>query len=130
MKDQWDAVAAFMEAGGQIVGQENVKYIHLYRWTYLNRVDDELTETCRAITHDDDVEIADGYADMIYAAMTGLLNLAGREKAEAIFQAVVDANSSKVDGSLGPVRRDKNGKILKPAGFVSPNQKIKEILRG
>lgn len=130
MKTTWDAVAAFMEAGGQTIGQENTKNIRLYRWMYLNRVDDELTETCHAITHDDEVEIADGYADTIYAAMTGLLNLAGRDKAERIFQAVVDANSSKVDGSLGPVRRDKNGKILKPAGFVSPNQKIKEILEG
>lgn len=130
MKNTWDAVAAFMEAGGQIVGQENTKYIHLYRWEYLNRVDDELTETSHAIADDDEVEIADGYADTIYAAMTALLNLAGREKAEAIFQAVVDANTSKVDGSLGPVRRDENGKILKPQGFISPNQKIKEILEG
>lgn len=130
MKDQWDAVAAFMEAGDQTIGQENAKYIHRYRWPYLNRVDDELTETCHAIADDDEVEIADGYADIIYAAMTGLLNLAGREKAEAIFQAVVDANTTKIDGSLGPVRRDENGKILKPAGFVPPNQKIKEILGG
>lgn len=128
MKNSWDSVAEFMEAGGQIVGQEKVKYIHLYRWTYLNRVDDELTETCHAITADDDVEIADGYSDIIYTAMTALLNLAGRDKAERIFQAVVDANTTKIDGSLGPVRRDENGKILKPQGFVPPNQKIKEIL--
>ena len=128
MKNTWDAVAAFMKAGGQIMGQEIAKNIYFDRIQYLNRVDDEMTETCYAITDDNDVEIADGYADIIYAAMTGLLNLAGREKAERIFQVVVDANSSKVDGSLGPVRRDKNGKILKPAGFVPPNQKIKEIL--
>lgn len=130
MKNSWDAVAAFMEAGGQTIGQENTKNIHRYRWPYLHRVDDELTETFHAIIADDEVEIADGYADIIYAAMTGLLNLAGREKAERIFQVVVDANSSKVDGSLGPVRRHENGKILKPAGFVPPNQKIKEILEG
>lgn len=130
MKNSWDAVAAFMEAGGQIVGQKIAKNIYFDRIQYLNRVDDEMTETCHAITDDNDVEIADGYADVIYAAMTGLLNLAGRDKAERIFQAVVDANTTKIDGSLGPVRRDKNGKILKPAGFVSPNQKIKEILEG
>lgn len=130
MKDQWDAVAAFMEAGGQIVGQN--RYDVGEQRKYYRRVAEELLETREAINDESksEVEIADGYADTIYAAMTALLNLAGREKAEAIFQAVVDANSSKVDGSLGPVRRHENGKILKPAGFVPPNQKIKEILEG
>lgn len=135
MKNAWDAVTEFMEAGGQTVGQkapEDIapKHITHHRWRYLNRVDDELTETRIAILNGNDVEIADGYADIIYAAMTGLLNLVGREKAEQIFQAVVDANSSKVDGSLGPVRRDENGKILKPEGFTPPNEKIKKILEG
>ena len=128
MKNTWDSVADFMEAGGQTIGQENAKEIDYDRWRYFIRTDAEITETRIAILDDNDVEIADGYADTIYAAMTGLLNLAGREKAERIFQAVVDANSSKVDGSLGPVCRDENGKILKPQGFISPNQKIKEIL--
>lgn len=126
MKDQWDAVAAFMEAGGQTVGQE----IDHDRFQYFIRTDAEVMETCIAILDDNDVEIADGYADVIYAAMTGLLNLVGRDKAERIFQAVVDANTTKIDGSLGPVRRDENGKILKPAGFVPPNEKIKKILEG
>lgn len=130
MKNTWDAVAEFMEAGGQTIGQEKIDYDELR--SYYMRVNEELLETWDAINilSQTDVEIADGYADTIYAAMTGLLNLAGREKAERIFQAVVDANSSKVGGSLGPVRRDENGKILKPAGFVPPNQKIKEILEG
>lgn len=128
MKNTWDAVAEFMEAGGQIVGQEG--YDINERGEYYARVAEEVIETWRAMNSfsQSRIEIADGYADTIYAAMTALLNLAGREKAEQIFQAVVDANSSKVDGSLGPVRRDENGKILKPAGFVPPNQKIKEIL--
>lgn len=130
MKNTWDAVAEFMEAGGQTIGQEKIDYDELR--SYYMRVNEELLETWDAINilSQTDVEIADGYADTIYAAMTALLNLSGRDKAERIFQAVVDANSSKVDGSLGPVRRDENGKILKPAGFVSPNQKIKEILEG
>lgn len=130
MKKQWDAVAAFMEAGGQIVGQE-VHTIEGLR-KYYQRVAEELLETREAINdvYQTEVEVADGYADVIYAAMTGLLNLAGREKAERIFQAVIDANTTKIDGSLGPVRRDENGKILKPAGFISPNQTIKEILEG
>lgn len=128
MKNTWDAVAAFMEAGGQTVGKN--RYNIGERLKYYRLVAEELFETKEALDdlYQTDVDVADGYADTIYAAMTALLNLAGREKAEAIFQAVVDANSSKVDGSLGPVRRDENGKILKPAGFISPNQKIKEIL--
>jgi len=130
MKNTWDAVAEFMEAGGQTIGQEKIDYDELR--SYYMRVNEELLETWDAINilSQTDVEIADGYADIIYAAMTALLNLAGRDKAEQIFQAVVDANTSKVDGSLGPVRRDENGKILKPEGFVPPNQKIKEILGG
>lgn len=130
MKNAWDAVAEFMEAGGQTVGQEG--YDIQERGNYYARVAEEIIETRRAINSfsQSRVEIADGYADTIYAAMTALLNLAGRDKAEQIFQAVVDANASKVDGSLGPVRRHENGKILKPAGFVPPNQKIKKILEG
>lgn len=130
MKNAWDAVTEFMEAGGQIIGQQDSSIEEL--GSYFLRVDEEVDEIWYAIkaARQSKVEIADGYADTIYAAMTGLLNLVGREKAEQIFQAVVDANSSKVDGSLGPVRRDKNGKILKTAGFISPNQKIKKILEG
>lgn len=128
MKATWDAVAEFMEAGGQTVGQKAPTAVE--QLDYYTRVAEELIEVWEAINNESQTEIADGYADVIYAAMTGLLNLAGRDKAEQIFQAVVDANTTKVDGSLGPVRRDENGKILKPAGFVSPNQKIKEILRG
>lgn len=130
MKNTWDAVAEFMEAGGQIVGQNRYDIEEL--GSYFLRVDEEVDEIWYAIkaARQSKVEIADGYADTIYAAMTGLLNLAGREKAERIFQAVVDANTTKIDGSLGPVRRNENGKILKPAGFISPNQKIKEILEG
>lgn len=126
MKNSWDAVAEFMEAGGQVVGQKDWSVSE--RYSYQERVQSECRDTFNAVIRSDYVEIADSYADLIYAAMTGLLNLAGRDKAEQIFQAVVDANTTKIDGSLGPVRRDKNGKILKPAGFVPPNQKIKEIL--
>lgn len=131
MKNTWDAVAAFMEAGGQTIGQQDSSIKD--DLNYHLRVAEEVHETWKAIRslpRTKKAEIADGYADTIYAAMTALLNLAGREKAEQIFQAVVDANTTKVDGSLAPVRRDENGKILKPAGFVPPNQKIKEILRG
>lgn len=128
MKNTWDAVAEFMEAGGQTVGQKAPTAVE--QLDYYTRVGEELIEVWEAINNESQTEIADGYADVIYAAMTGLLNLAGREKAERIFQAVVDANASKVDGSLGPVRRDGNGKILKPEGFVPPNQTIKKILEG
>ncbi|MDC7087824.1 hypothetical protein [Corynebacterium pseudodiphtheriticum] len=130
MKNAWDAVAAFMKAGGQTIGQQDSSIEEL--GSYFLRVDEEVDEIWYAIkaARQSKVEIADGYADTIYAAMTGLLNLVGREKAERIFQAVVDANTTKIDGSLGPVRRDENGKILKPEGFVPPNQTIKEILRG
>nr|DAQ23751.1 MAG TPA: NTP-PPase-like protein [Caudoviricetes sp.] len=130
MKNAWDSVAAFMEAGGQTIGQQDSSIEEV--GSYFLRVDEEVDEIWYAIkaARQSKVEIADGYADTIYAAMTGLLNLVGRDKAEAIFQAVVDANSSKVDGSLGPVRRAENGKILKPAGFVPPNQTIKKILEG
>lgn len=128
MKNTWDAVAEFMQAGGQTIGQQDSSIEEL--GSYFQRVDEEVDEIWYAISEarQSKVEIADGYADIIYAAMTALLNLAGREKAEAIFQAVVDANTTKIDGSLGPVRRDENGKILKPAGFVPPNEKIKQIL--
>lgn len=94
---------------------------------FLERTSEELAETLEAVEEDDEAGILDGFLDIAYAALTGAVAAAGDPMtARMAWDAVVDANLSKVDGRLGPVRKSDSGKVLKPEGFVAPD--IEEIL--
>jgi len=70
-----------------------------------------------------EVNQADALADTIFVAVGSLYKLTGsRAKVQKILQAVVTANNQK--GS----EKDENGKIIKPASFVPPEEKIHDIL--
>lgn len=75
----------------------------------------------------DPVEIADGLADVIVIAWGTLLAYFGEACATAICREVWSSNLSKVDGSMGPIVRREDGKLLKPEGWTPPN--IAEVLR-
>lgn len=93
---------------------------------FLERTSEELAETLEAVEEDDEAGILDGFLDIAYAALTGAVAAAGGPmEARMAWDAVVDANLSKVDGRLGPVRKSASGKVLKPEGFEAPDiQKI------
>lgn len=93
---------------------------------FLERTSEELAETLEAVEEGDEAGILDGFLDIAYAALTGAVAAAGGPmEARMAWDAVVDANLSKVDGRLGPVRKSASGKVLKPEGFVAPDiQKI------
>lgn len=75
----------------------------------------------------DIVEIVDGLLDTIVIAWGTLLAYVGEGKARAAAAQVARSNLSKVDGSLGPIVRREDGKLLKPEGWTPPD--IAGVLR-
>lgn len=75
----------------------------------------------------DRVEVCDGLADQIVIAWGSLLTYVGEECGLAILREVWASNLSKVDGSLGPIVRREDGKLLKPEGWTPPD--VEGVLR-
>lgn len=119
-------VAEFMRLGGQTIPDDVVD--NQARGDvdeYLRRCEEELGETYDGVWGDYYMnlpEVVDGFLDLAYVAFTGAIRCAGEEKATQCWNAIVKANASKVDGSLGAVKRDEQtGKILKPEGWTAPD---------
>lgn len=88
----------------------------------IDLIEEELDEIIDAEERGDIAEIADGIVDAIYM-LIGLAISSGIDL-EPIWRGVHRANMAKVDGSLGPVVRRPDGKVLKPEGwspFVLPD---------
>ncbi len=115
-------VARFMSLGGQTVPDSPDSCIE-EKFAFIRRIQEEITE---ALDAEDTPELVDAFLDAAYVAFTGAIRFAGEEKALEAWEAISKANLSKVDGSLGPVRRNRDGKILKPKAFKTPD--IKEVL--
>jgi phosphoribosyl-ATP pyrophosphohydrolase len=70
--------------------------------------------------------IADGIVDVIYFMM-GMAAEYGLPVGE-VWKLVQSANMAKVDPTTGKVVRRIDGKILKPEGWVSPDDAIKALV--
>lgn len=128
-----EAIASFMSLGGQTVPDDvdwdiTTKDI----CQFIERVDEEIEETYDASGFHgpqfyaqfpvDFAGVLDGFIDTAYVALTGAIRVAGVEKAKAAWDAVVDANLSKVDGRFGPpIINEETGKIGKPEGWIAPD---------
>ena len=98
---------------------------------FIDRVHEEVTETWDAAGTSEDSpnapvknlpEVLDGFIDTAYVALTGAIRLVGPEKAARAWDAVVDANLSKVDRRYGaPIINEETGKIGKPEGWKAPD---------
>lgn len=121
-------IADFMRAGEQHVPELALRSFTPARiQLYLDRVESELDETANGIAEENREEVVDGFLDIAYAAFTGALTVAGEKATREAWAAILRANTSKIDGSLGPVRVDEiTGKVLKPEGWKAPD--IKGIL--
>lgn len=78
-------------------------------------------------------ESVDGFLDLAYVAFTGAIRLVGAVKAKECWEAILDANDSKINGTLGEVITDPNtGKVLKPRGWKAPDLEsiLEEDLNG
>lgn len=87
----------------------------------LNLLKEEVTEYIQGELTGDIVEIVDGLLDTIVIAWGTLLAYVGEDKAITAANEVVRSNLSKVDGSLGPIVRREDGKLLKPPGWTPPD---------
>lgn len=117
----------FMRLGGQLSDDhqplyaadpydEFVNFRHEMFESERREYEDALFKDC------DPVEKLDGILDMIVVLWGTALAEYGPEKANAAMHEVVRTNLSKVDGTLGPiVRRESDGKILKPEGWTPPD---------
>ena len=127
-----EAIASFMSLGGQTVPDDvDTSITPEEILPFIDRVDEESDETFVAsgytyepVDHGsiDMPEVLDGFIDTAYAALTGAIRVVGVDKAKAAWDAVVDANLSKVDGRYGaPIINPETGKIGKPEGWIAPD---------
>lgn len=120
-------VAKFMKLGGQEFPDSpdfNLEWEEVS--PFISRITEEVTESLSSYNLADGTidlaELVDGFIDTAYVALTAAVRAAGPEKAKQVWDAVVEANLSKVDGRFGPVVRDEEtGKILKPEGWEAPD---------
>lgn len=121
----FEQILNFMRAGNQSVPAIPRRDHHDQEfWGILSRVYDEWEETRCAKTT---AEALDGFLDIAYVAFTGALHVAGLRATEEAWELINRANTSKIDGTYGPIVTDPlTGKILKPEGFKHPN--IQEVI--
>lgn len=111
----FDDQAHFMRACGQTTHGVNPNQALMY----LNLIDEERTEFLEALANDDRVEEFDAVLDLIvvligYGLSRGFPMNDGWDE-------VVRSNMAKIDPRTGKVNKREDGKILKPAGWTSPN---------
>lgn len=86
---------------------------------YKKLIDEEYAEFIEAWRDNDDTEKADACFDMIWV-IVGYMKSRGWN-CEAIWNEGSDSNLAKIDPTTGKVIRREDGKILKPAGWQTPN---------
>lgn len=117
-----DGTAQFMKLAGQLDESYFADDVNdpsrKLRWDMLF---EEFKEYRDAESASDPVETLDGLLDIIVIAWGTALKYYGEGVAKAGAAEVVRSNLSKVDGSLGPIVRREDGKILKPQGWTPPD---------
>ena len=118
-----DATEQFMKAAGQLDSPPSFggteDSLRLFRRTLLDEEVEEYYD--KGEFQNDPVETLDGLLDIIVIAWGTALAYFGPEKAKAAAAEVVRSNLSKIDGSLGPIKKREDGKILKPEGWTGPD---------
>lgn len=124
-------VANFMVAGGQL--NERPENYQIPDEATMSRrlrlLREELGELEDAHGRAHIVDMADAYADLLYVLLGGVEE-AGID-IEPLFDVVADANDEKIDWSVEPARpfvTREDGKILKPEGWVGPEERIAHLL--
>ncbi len=126
-EDLFDEIALFMRAGNQVAPTKPAQGVPADVACFIERVREEVKETSDAYFMDRQAEAVDGFLDTAYVAITGAIRIAGVKKARECWEAILRANTSKIDGTYGETVTDPvTGKILKPEGWKAPD--IKGIL--
>lgn len=125
MQNNFDKVVEFHKAFGHPVAEKPGLDTYDTQRLRVNLIDEEVTELDMALMRNDLVGVADALGDILYvtygaAAVFGI-------PINEVFSAIHRANMSKLDADGKPIYRE-DGKILKPNGWVGPEEQIKEIL--
>jgi len=107
----------FMQACDQTVGEFNEAQFALYT----NLIIEEHQELLEATLSDDRVEQLDALIDILVVTI-GAIHSMGVD-GEGAWKEVMSTNFAKVDRETGKVRKRKDGKVLKPAGWTPPDLK-------
>lgn len=102
-------------------GEEAKQELQELRDFRMELIREELNEYLKAEDEDDLVEVIDGLLDIIVVAWGTILSYIGEKKAYEAAWEVAVSNLTKVNGSLGPIARREDGKVLKPEGWRAPN---------
>ena len=121
-----DGTEKFMRLAGQLDDDHEPRYNQDPYDEFMNFRHSLFEEEFREYTEamfgtGDKVEKLDGILDMIVILWGTALAEYGPEKANAAAAEVVRSNLSKVDGSLGPLVKREDGKIMKPEGWTPPD---------
>lgn len=118
-----DDTTKFMSLGGQLDGEQTFPQSWSDDLRKLRRdlLSEEIHEYFDGEDRSDLTEIVDGLLDIVVIAWGTLLAYVGPVKAKAAAAEVARSNLSKVDGTLGPIVRREDGKLLKPEGFQPPD---------
>ena len=121
-EDLFDEIALFMRAGNQIVPEAPAESVPSALLDFIARVREEVRETESGWANNNRAEVVDVFLDTAYVAITGAIRIAGVEKARECWEAIMRANTSKIDGTYGETVTDPDtGKILKPEGWTAPD---------
>jgi predicted HAD superfamily Cof-like phosphohydrolase len=93
----------------------------------LKWIEEEIAEIREGIVMWDLTKVIDGYLDIIYFAAGAQVDYGVHFGTP--WEFVHGANMEKVDPVTGKVTRNAVGKVQKPAGWVPPDQRIREWLR-
>jgi predicted HAD superfamily Cof-like phosphohydrolase len=102
----------FMRACEQTTGQLNLAQYEMY----CNLIREEFNELCASTTATDDL---DALIDIMVVTI-GAIHSLGAD-AQGAWNEVMRSNFAKIDPHTGRVTKRKDGKVLKPQGWLPPN---------
>lgn len=114
----------FMVACDQIISSPPGLNVETHMWSTLiheeyNELHDALALFFSTPTANALASVAKEAIDLVYV-VSGLCNNLGFDS-DAVFRAVHASNMSKIDKTLGKVRKRADGKVLKPEGYEPPD---------
>lgn len=113
-------VAIFMEACGQQVLRSQTTFQQSPETDlYVKLIKEEMQELVDGYEARDLVEVADGAGDLIWVIL-GLCNAMGFNIVP-VWNEICESNMSKIPTGGKVIRREGDGKILKPDSYFPPN---------
>jgi predicted HAD superfamily Cof-like phosphohydrolase len=114
MSNMYVDVATFVSACGQHPSEKNAEL-------YKNLMKEEWDEFWQAAAVKDDLGELDGCMDLIWVIL-GYCRMRGWDVHGAWHEIALN-NLSKINPDTGQVKKDENGKVMKPNGWTPPDMK-------